>query len=88
MRALGQGLVQIWTHSESIIRSDEASSENRSHRRTKIVATVGPGSDSEDMIGKPIGVGVNAFDSISAMVLASSPKIADRTRRQAGHHST
>jgi hypothetical protein len=23
MRALGQGLVQIWKHSESIIRSDE-----------------------------------------------------------------
>ena len=38
-----------------------SSSENRSHRRTKIVATVGPGSDSEDMIGKLIGAGVNVF---------------------------
>ena len=33
----------------------------RVHRRTKIVATVGPGSDSEDMISRLIAAGVDVF---------------------------
>ena len=63
-----------------------SSSENRSHRRTKIVATVGPGSDSEDMIGKLIGAGVNVFRlNFSHGAGSHHQKIADRIRRQAGH---
>ena len=63
-----------------------SSSENRSHRRTKIVATVGPGSDSEEMIGKLIGAGVNVFRlNFSHGTGGHHQKIADRIRRQAGH---
>jgi pyruvate kinase len=63
-----------------------SSSEIRSHRRTKIVATVGPGSDSEDMIGKLIGAGVNVFRlNFSHGAGSHHQKIADRIRRQARH---
>ena len=37
----------------------------KAHRRTKIVATVGPGSESEDMIGRLIRAGVDVFVLIS-----------------------
>ena len=62
------------------------SGETRTHRRTKIVATVGPGSDSEDMIGKLIGAGVNVFRlNFSHGTGSHHQAVAERIRRQAGH---
>ena len=58
----------------------------RVHRRTKIVATVGPGSDSEDMIGRLIAAGVDVFRlNFSHGAVEHHQRIADRIRRQARH---
>jgi len=59
----------------------------RVHRRTKIVATVGPGSDSEDMIGRLIAAGVDVFRlNFSHGAVEHHQLIAERIRRQARHH--
>ena len=59
----------------------------RVHRRTKIVATVGPGSDSEDMIGRLIAAGVDVFRlNFSHGAVEHHQRIAERIRRQARHH--
>ena len=56
----------------------------RVHRRTKIVATVGPGSDGEDMIGRLIAAGVDVFrlnfshgsaDTINVLRIAFESKL-------------
>ena len=58
----------------------------RVHRRTKIVATVGPGSDSEDMIGRLIAAGVDVFRlNFSHGAVRHHQLIAERIRRQARH---
>ena len=59
----------------------------RVHRRTKIVATVGPGSDSEDMIGRLIAAGVDVFRlNFSHGAVEHHQRIAERIRRQARVH--
>jgi pyruvate kinase len=59
-------------------------------RRTKIVATVGPASESEDMIAKLIGVGVNVFRlNFSHGTAEQHVRVAARIRKQAsiaGHY--
>ena len=58
----------------------------RVHRRTKIVATVGPGCDSEDMIGRLIAAGVDVFRlNFSHGAVRHHQLIAERIRRQARH---
>ena len=58
----------------------------RVHRRTKIVATVGPGSDGEDMIGRLIAAGVDVFRlNFSHGAVEHHQRIAERIRRQARH---
>ncbi|MCR9105241.1 MAG: pyruvate kinase [Gammaproteobacteria bacterium] len=53
-------------------------------RRTKIVATVGPGSDSSDMIARLISAGVNVFRlNFSHGTAAHHAKVAARIRKQA-----
>jgi len=55
-------------------------------RRTKIVATVGPGSESEDMLGRLINAGVDVFRlNFSHGSPENHAKVAQRIRRQAGH---
>ena len=54
------------------------------NRRTKIVATVGPGSDSDNMIGKLISAGVNVFRlNFSHGTAEHHAKVAARIRKQA-----
>ncbi len=54
-------------------------------RRTKIVATVGPASESEDLIARLIGAGVNVFRlNFSHGTTANHVKVAERIRKQAG----
>ncbi len=54
------------------------------NRRTKIVATVGPGSESEDMLAKLITAGVNVFRlNFSHGSASHHATIAGRIRRQA-----
>ena len=54
------------------------------NRRTKIVATIGPGSESADMIAKLIGAGVNVFRlNFSHGTAEHHAKIAARIRKQA-----
>ncbi len=59
-------------------------------RRTKIVATVGPASESDDVIAKLIGAGVNVFRlNFSHGTAEQHVKVAARIRRQAsiaGHY--
>ncbi len=56
-------------------------------RRTKIVATVGPASQSQDMIGRLLGAGVDVFClNFSHGAQAGHAQIAQHIRRQAGHH--
>ena len=56
------------------------------HRRTKIVATVGPGSDSEDMLNRLIGAGVDVFRlNFSHGASSHHAEVAARIRRQAGY---
>jgi pyruvate kinase len=59
-------------------------------RRTKIVATIGPASESDDLIAKLIGAGVNVFRlNFSHGTTAQHVQVADRIRRQAsiaGHY--
>ena len=53
-------------------------------RRTKIVATVGPGSDSEDMIARLIVAGVNVFRlNFSHGTAEHHATVAGRIRKQA-----
>jgi len=55
------------------------------NRRTKIVATIGPGSESEDMIARLIGAGVNVFRlNFSHGTAAQHAAVARRIRKQAG----
>jgi pyruvate kinase len=57
----------------------------RVNRRTKIVATIGPGSESEDMIARLISAGVNVFRlNFSHGSSAQHAKVAQRIRKQAG----
>lgn len=57
----------------------------RVNRRTKIVATIGPGSESEDMIARLISAGVNVFRlNFSHGSAAQHAKVAQRIRKQAG----
>lgn len=56
------------------------------HRRTKIVATVGPASESEDMVGRLIQAGVDVFRlNFSHGDPTGHARVAERIRRQAGH---
>ncbi len=59
-------------------------------RRTKIVATIGPASDSDDVIAKLIGAGVNVFRlNFSHGTAQHHMRVAQRIRRQAsiaGHY--
>ena len=60
----------------------------RVHRRTKIVATVGPGSDGEDMIGRLIAAGVDVFRlNFSHGSAEHHQRVANRIRKQARHHN-
>ncbi|MFV8818653.1 pyruvate kinase [Haliea sp. E17] len=53
------------------------------NRRTKIVATIGPGSESEDMIGRLINAGVNVFRlNFSHGTAEQHATVARRIRRQ------
>ena len=53
------------------------------NRRTKIVATIGPGSESEDMIAKLISAGVNVFRlNFSHGTSAQHATVATRIRKQ------
>lgn len=53
-------------------------------RRTKIVATIGPASESEDLIGRLIRAGVNVFRlNFSHGTTAQHVKVAERIRKQA-----
>ena len=60
------------------------------NRRTKIVATIGPGSESEDMIARLINAGVNVFRlNFSHGTSAQHAEVARRIRKQsaiAGHY--
>jgi len=54
-------------------------------RRTKIVATLGPASDSEDLIARLIAAGVNVFRlNFSHGTAAQHVSVAERIRKQAG----
>jgi pyruvate kinase len=54
------------------------------NRRTKIVATVGPGSDSDDMIARLIAAGVNVFRlNFSHGTAEHHATVAGRIRKQA-----
>ena len=56
-------------------------------RRTKIVATVGPASQSQDMIGRLLGAGFDVFRlNFSHGAQADHAQVAQHIRRQAGHH--
>ena len=56
-------------------------------RRTKIVATVGPASQSQDMIGRLLEAGVDVFRlNFSHGAQADHAQVAQHIRRQAGHH--
>ena len=56
------------------------------NRRTKIVATVGPGSESEDMLGRLIQAGVDVFRlNFSHGSAENHGRVAERIRRQASH---
>ena len=60
---------------------------HRSLRRTKIVSTIGPGSQSQDMIGRLLGAGVDVFRlNFSHGAQSDHAKVAQHIRRQAGHH--
>jgi len=54
------------------------------NRRTKIVATIGPGSESEDMIARLINAGVNVFRlNFSHGSATQHALVAERIRKQA-----
>jgi pyruvate kinase len=59
-------------------------------RRTKIVATIGPASDSDNLIAKLIGAGVNVFRlNFSHGTTEQHVRVAERIRKQAsiaGHY--
>ncbi len=56
-------------------------------RRTKIVATVGPASQSQDMIGRLLEAGVDVFRlNFSHGAQADHAQVGQHIRRQAGHH--
>ena len=61
--------------------------KSKSLRRTKIVATVGPGSSSQDMIGRLLSAGVDVFRlNFSHGAQSDHIKVAQHIRRQARHH--
>ena len=63
----------------------ETSVTPKVNRRTKIVATIGPGSESDDMIAKLISAGVNVFRlNFSHGTSAQHAKVAARIRKQSG----
>ncbi len=54
------------------------------NRRTKIVATIGPGSESDGVIAKLIGAGVNVFRlNFSHGDASQHARVAERIRKQA-----
>ena len=54
------------------------------NRRTKIVATIGPASESDDMIAKLIAAGVNVFRlNFSHGTTEQHARVARRIRKQA-----
>ncbi|MCB1707255.1 MAG: pyruvate kinase, partial [Halioglobus sp.] len=54
------------------------------NRRTKIVATIGPASESADMIARLIGAGVNVFRlNFSHGSAEQHARVARRIRKQA-----
>jgi pyruvate kinase len=56
----------------------------RVHRRTKIVATIGPASEAEDVIAKLIGAGVNVFRlNFSHGTAVQHAAVARKIRKQA-----
>lgn len=56
------------------------------NRRTKIVATVGPGSESEEMLGRLIQAGVDVFRlNFSHGSPENHARVAERIRRQASY---
>ena len=61
--------------------------KSKSLRRTKIVATVGPGSSNQDMIGRLLSAGVDVFRlNFSHGAQADHIQVAQHIRRQARHH--
>ena len=55
-------------------------------RRTKIVATIGPGSSSQDMIGRLLAAGVDVFRlNFSHGAQADHAQVARFIRKQARH---
>jgi len=56
----------------------------KANRRTKIVATIGPASESADMIARLIGAGVNVFRlNFSHGTAEQHALVAQRIRKQA-----
>ncbi|MBT7312212.1 MAG: pyruvate kinase, partial [Halieaceae bacterium] len=61
--------------------------KSKSLRRTKIVATVGPGSSNQDMIGRLLSAGVDVFRlNFSHGAQSDHIQVAQHIRRQARHH--
>ena len=60
---------------------------NRVNRRTKIVATIGPASESAEQIGKLVQAGVDVFRlNFSHGTAEQHGAVADRIRKQANIH--
>ena len=67
--------------------STQRINDPNSLRRTKIVATIGPASQSQDMIGRLLGAGVDVFRlNFSHGAQADHALVARHIRKQAGHH--
>ena len=67
--------------------STQRINDPNSLRRTKIVATIGPASQSQDMIGRLLGAGVDVFRlNFSHGAQADHALVAQHIRKQAGHH--
>jgi len=67
--------------------TEKSTSKSAALRRTKIVATIGPASSNQDMIGRLLGAGVDVFRlNFSHGAKADHAEVAQYIRRQAGHH--
>jgi len=67
--------------------TEKSTSKSATLRRTKIVATIGPASSNQDMIGRLLGAGVDVFRlNFSHGAKADHAEVAQYIRRQAGHH--